>query len=64
MGLVRYESPTAVVMMILAARLSEDLSAARENFTAGAIFAEAVNRARGMLTKIACSCHRRERAYT
>jgi len=39
-------------IVVRGSRLREDLSAARENFTVGPLFAEAVNRARGMLTKI------------
>ena len=39
-------------IVIRGSRLREDLSAARENFTVGALFADAVSRARGMLMEI------------
>ena len=41
---------------VLGSRLREDLSATCENFTVGAVFAEAVSRARGRLLKIGERC--------
>src|ERR1039457_842856 len=48
------ERSFAQIAQIIAcgARLREDLSATRESFSVGALFAEAVSRARGMLQEI------------